>query len=200
MSHKVFISYRRQDTQSEAILLQSDLEKIFGEKSCFLDISDIHIGDKWIKVLEKQGENAQICIVLIGKNWMEADQEGRSRLRDKNDWVRKAIEAAILQGLNIITVLVNGAKLPHKSDLPPKMHALLDHDAFEIRTNKWKTDIKDLAEDIKRILPAPNAPVYQHAVDLKLEADVKQNRINPQRISADQLQFNKRLRAAVLLK
>jgi hypothetical protein len=200
MSHKVFISYRRQDTQSEAILLQSDLEKFFGENSCFLDISDIHSGDKWIKVLEKQGENARICIVLIGKNWMEADQEGRSRLKDKNDWVRKEIEAAILKGLIIIPVLVNGARLPLKSDLPPKMHALLDHNAFEIRTNKWKTDIKDLAEDIKRILPAPNAPVYQHAVDLKLEADVKQNRINPQRISADQLQFNKRLRAAVLLK
>ncbi len=43
-----------------------------------------------------------------------------------------------------------------------------------------------------------SAPEFNSAINLKLEAEVKQNKVNLQTISTERLQSNKRLGAAVL--
>jgi len=41
--------------------------------------------------------------------------------------------------------------LPKKEQLPEDLHALLDHESFNIRIKRWKHDIKPLIADIKKI-------------------------------------------------
>jgi hypothetical protein len=43
----VFISYRRDDTGSEAILLRDAMRREFGEKSVFMDTSSLQAGFVW---------------------------------------------------------------------------------------------------------------------------------------------------------
>ncbi|MEM9548729.1 MAG: FISUMP domain-containing protein, partial [Bacteroidota bacterium] len=146
----VFINYRRSDSESEAGRLASDLDRIFGNRFSFQDIDDIQSGDLWIDKLIDAGLNAQVILVIIGESWL-VKRNNKVRLFDEGDWVRRELLAAIEAKKIIIPVLIDGARLPKKNQIPPELHPLLRHQAFPIRKARWKHDIVPLIQDIKNI-------------------------------------------------
>src|SRR5262245_52569809 len=99
MPQKIFISYRRDDSAASALSIGQYLENEFGRKNVFIDI-DMRAGVKFPTVLEQRLAECKVMLVLIGPNWLNAqDEEHRRRLDDPDDWVRLEITHALKRNI-----------------------------------------------------------------------------------------------------
>jgi hypothetical protein len=151
MSCKIFISYRRQDSGANAIAIGQYLENEFGRENVFIDI-DMHAGAKFPMVLEQRLAECMVMLVLIGPEWLNArDEQGHRRLDDSDDWVRLEIAHALKRDITVIPVLVNGAELPRKAELPGEILGLLDHQAASVTMAGFRDEMSGLVYDIRSI-------------------------------------------------
>ncbi|MGC2774068.1 MAG: TIR domain-containing protein, partial [Bradyrhizobium sp.] len=118
---KIFVSYRRR--QSEAITgrILDRLRPHFGATSIFVDIDNILPGvdfrDRLIQVLNE----ADVMIVIVGPKWLGSTKQGSPSIHDPNDWVRIEVETALRRKVLVIPVLVDGTEMPHAGELPPEL-------------------------------------------------------------------------------
>lgn len=121
----IFISYRRDDSASEAQRLQEALGREFGADSAFLDIS-LQAGTIWPNALQEELKCARVFLVVIGPNWLgtESTEGGQRRIDNELDWVRQELTLALSSGKRVIPVLVLGAAIPSEADLPEPIRAI----------------------------------------------------------------------------
>lgn len=148
----VFINYRRSDTAAHAQNLHDRLTRAFGKAAVFLDVHDIQSGEIWQQTLRSSGQNAKVLLVLIGENWMQKNADGKPRLFDPGDWVRKEIELALDAGLTAVPVLLDGAELPKNTDIPESIRPLLDAQAINVRHDSYADDVNRLVRHIRPLL------------------------------------------------
>src|SRR5688572_14711405 len=109
----VFISYRREDSQGEALHLFEDLKAHFGVDRIFMDVTGIDPGKDFRKVIENAVSTCDVLIVMIGKKWIDAtDEEGKRRLDNLKDFVRIETATALRRDIPVIPVLVQDAGMP----------------------------------------------------------------------------------------
>ena len=107
MPESIFISYRRTDSQHAVFAIADRLRSTFGPKKVFLDRSAIEPGDEWPKSLRRGVERAAVVLPVIGESWLTtADEWGRRRIDDKNDWVRREIAAALAANASKKTAII----------------------------------------------------------------------------------------------
>jgi formylglycine-generating enzyme required for sulfatase activity len=92
-------------------------------------------------------------LAIIGPNWVDARDEktGNRRIDDPEDWVRVEIERALARKIPVIPVLVAGAALPSKSDLPQSLQPLLKHQGATLTTNGFRYEMAGLARDVANL-------------------------------------------------
>jgi pterin-4a-carbinolamine dehydratase len=146
----VFISYRRDDSGSEARLLRDALQREFGTDSVFLDTSSLQAGTIWPDELQEGLKRAQIVLAVIGPEWLRAgsDEWGQRRIDDEMDWVRQELAAALAEHKRVIPVLVRGAKVPPISVLPEPVRSIPIRQGIEIRRDYWDHDVKLLLAQV----------------------------------------------------
>jgi hypothetical protein len=138
---KVFISYRRSDSQAWAGRIADFLRHNSNAEINF-DVASIKRGTDYTKAIQRQIASSDVVLVIIGKQWLTAsDETGRPRLEMEDDPVRLELINALDEGLGeraLIPLLVEGAVMPRRSDLPDEIaelavrHGLsIDHDSFE---------------------------------------------------------------------
>jgi hypothetical protein len=150
----VFISYRREDSQGEALHLFEDLKEHFGKNRLFMDVTGIDPGNDFRKVIENAVNSWDVLIVMIGKRWIDAiDEKGKRRLDDPKDFVRIETTAALHLDVPVIPVLVQGAGMPRPDQLPAEIEALAWRHAFELRHNGWGIDVAELVTALRKVLP-----------------------------------------------
>jgi hypothetical protein len=143
----IFISYRRSDGAGYAGRLASSLEALVGSGRVFRDIEDIKPGDDFVEAIEQSLKNAAVCLVVIGKDWLDAkDDQGQRRLDNFHDYVRLEIETALRLKSLIIPVLVGDAVMPDAKALPSSLAALAKRQACEITDSRWDQDIERLLQ------------------------------------------------------
>jgi serine/threonine protein kinase len=137
MNSKIFISYRRNDSKVAATWLFEKVSEKFGTNAVFMDNGSIEAGDLWNEKIIKKLEEAEIVLVIIGKDWLtkDTDEFGRRRIDNENDWVRKEIETAIKDNKTILPILIDGAKMPPSPALPDPINKLESYQAFDLRIN-----------------------------------------------------------------
>src|SRR5271170_5713720 len=114
---KIFISYRREDSDGYAISLKDRLDRSF-PKQVFKDIDAIEPGADFVEAIEKALRSCEVAIVIIGKRWLTVvDKLGRRRLDDPGDFLRHEVATVLKRGVRVIPVLVDGAEMPQE-DLP----------------------------------------------------------------------------------
>jgi hypothetical protein len=151
----VFISYRREDSQGEALHLSDDLKERFGIDRIFMDVTGIDPGKDFRKVIENAVTTCDVLIVMIGKKWIDAlDEEGKRRLDDPTDFVRIETAAALHRDVPVIPVLVQGAGVPRPEQLPAEIEALAWRNAFELRHNRWSIDVAELVTALRKVVPS----------------------------------------------
>src|SRR6266480_3699395 len=151
MNAKLFINYRRDDTGHAAGRLYDRLMAHFGEDHVFIDIDQIEPGEDFVEVINRKVGTCDIAIVAIGPNWLHAtDVSGKRRLDDEEDFVRMEIVAALQRKIRVIPVLVGGARMPGKQDLPEALEPLSRRNAIELSETRFHSDVTRLIEAIKK--------------------------------------------------
>jgi hypothetical protein len=146
---RVFISYRRTDTDVTAAHLHHSLGLQLGSDKVFRDADTIQPGQDFEKVIEEALRSTSVCIVLIGPSWLDAkNSEGERRLDTPKDYVRTEIESALRAGVEIIPILIDGATMPSRKDLPKSIAELSVRNAFPL---PWSPAIARLATRINQI-------------------------------------------------
>jgi hypothetical protein len=150
---RIFVNYRRDDSAAHALNVAQYLEGAFGKRNVFLDIDRMRAGQSFPAVLRERLKASKVMLVMIGPNWLDLrDEKGQRRLNDPADWVRLEIVTALQSGVVLIPVLVGGASLPRKADLPPDLQPIVDQHAVIITTNGFRNEMAGLAKDIRALL------------------------------------------------
>ncbi len=141
----IFLSYRRDDSAGYAGRLADSLEPFLGAGKIFRDVEDIRPGDDFVKAIEQNLQNANVVLVVIGKDWLTVkDELGGLRLNDPKDFVRLEIETALRHKHQVIPVLVDNATMPKPEDLPGSIAPIAYRQAIEIADSRWDDDINRL--------------------------------------------------------
>jgi len=151
----VFISYRRDDTAGHAGRLFDTLVRRFGEPSVFMDLTDIAPGSDFVETLERAVGSCDVLLVLIGRDWLSADSQGRRRLEDPHDFIRREVATALTRNIPVMPVLLQGARMPTADELPQDLKALARRQAIELSESRWETDVARLEEGISRHCNSP---------------------------------------------
>ena len=164
---RIFLSYRRSDTQGYAGRLSDSLEAYFGENKVFRDVEDIKGGAEFAKDIKTQISSADAIIILIGPSWLSTtDNDGNRRIDDPNDWVAKEIIMAIEQGVRVFPVLIEGTPFPRKSELPEKLSPILNYNAITISDKNWDADVLGLGRIISFDVPTTSERILFQAQTL----------------------------------
>ncbi|MGO9459545.1 MAG: TIR domain-containing protein [Rhodomicrobium sp.] len=130
---KVFISYRRADTELIVGRIHERLTRKFGRDAVFMDIDSIPPGVDFHKYIDDTVARADAVLVLMGRNWLTvADDQGQPRLNNPNDFVRIEIEMALKRNVPVIPVLIGKAEPPEAGKLPESLRPLLRRNAARV--------------------------------------------------------------------
>jgi len=154
----VFLSYRRDDAMTHALLLARTLEQRAGAK-VFVDVDQIPPGVDFVDYVAEHIESSDAMIVLIGDCWLTiTDDSGARRLDDPADQVRVEVETGLTRGIPLFPVLVKGARMPQVSELPTDVAPLARRNALVLRESDWDRGVDRLAEALPGGAPS-TAPV-----------------------------------------
>ena len=121
---KLFISYRRDDSAGHAGRVHDRLEREFGRDLLFMDVDAIPPGANFVKVLGEEVAKCDVLLAIIGPNWLELrDEDGNRRVDNPHDFVRIEIAAALQRNIQVIPILLDGAKLPKVAQLPDELRS-----------------------------------------------------------------------------
>lgn len=163
---KVFICYRREETAAHAGRLYDAMVAQFGERNVFMDV-DIEPGVDFVERIGQVVSACQVLIVVMGPNWATVTNEnGDARIADPEDFVRLEVENALRRPeVTPIPVLVGGARMPKRDDLPPAVQAITRRNALELSDARWGYDVKRLNGTLDGLIEAsvshPIAPKPQ---------------------------------------
>jgi len=188
---QLFINYRREDTAPYAGRLYDRLSAKFGSDQVFIDIDQIEPGEDFVEAIHRKVGACETAIVLLGPDWLHVtDASGQRRLNDPEDFVRMEIVAALQRKIRVIPVLVGGAQMPRKQDLPEPLAALSRRNAIELSEARFHADVDRLIEAIEKPRTSPEkkteAPVREPALmaqPVTQSDDASRNRTNRLRMA-----------------
>lgn len=143
---RIFISYRRSDTEGYAGRLEDTLGEYFGKDRVLRDIGAIVPGQDFKQKSEEIATSTAAVIVLIGPGWLSSQSGGKPRLHEPGDLVATEIKAALDSGHVIVPVLVQGANMPREQDLPDALKPLARRNAVSVSDASWGADTARLAK------------------------------------------------------
>ena len=125
------------------------LARHYGSDCVFIDIDSIPMGVDFDDHLERVLADCDILLALIGPNWIGRRKGQPPRIKDEDDWVRLEVEKALGVGVPIIPVLLEGASLPKREQLPESLHGLLRKHGCELDSGRdFHTHVNRLIEGI----------------------------------------------------
>jgi hypothetical protein len=137
---RIFISYRRQETEWPARHLYQVLVEDFSAEQVFKDVDNIDPGDDFDERITSAVGSCDVLLALIGPQWLTvADENGQPRLNNPEDYVRLEIETALTRKIRVIPILVDGARMPGKEELPDTLVQLAYRQAVEINARSFDT-------------------------------------------------------------
>ncbi len=152
---RIFINYRRQDSEGYVGRLYDHLVQHFGRDDIFMDVDSIAPGKDFVQALDDAVADCDVFISIIGPVWMTAaDETGQRRLDQWNDFVRMEIASALKQNKTVIPVLVGQARMPAPKDLPEDIAALARRNAIELSHQRFGYDIDRLVTAIRSAVSA----------------------------------------------
>jgi hypothetical protein len=150
---KIFLCYRREDTQWAARSIYETLSAKYGHERVFRDIDSTPAGVKYSTWIESRVGQCNVMVVLIGDGWSSArDDTGQRRLDLPQDWVRQEIEAALKRNIPIIPVRVQGARMPSDDELPSSIADLTGFQSAEVTDSRWTYDVGLLIQSIDDLI------------------------------------------------
>jgi CRP-like cAMP-binding protein len=143
---RIFISYRRDDSEDDAVRLKKRLEQEFGADCAFIDVDHIGPGTNFEVQITKEISNCDILLAVIGPKWLDLLKR---RIDDPHDHVRVEVRTAIERPIFVIPILLEGTKIPRKADLPQDLQELPARNGVNLRSASFDDDMDQLARAIR---------------------------------------------------
>jgi hypothetical protein len=147
---KIFLSYRRADSQVTAGRMAQFLDGLPAVEAVFLDVDDIGIGENYEDRIRRTLAQASHVFLLIGPQWAGPTEgaPGRARIFDADDVVRQETRIALRSEARLVPVLIDEARMPRASELPDDLKKLPAVQAFVLRTPYFDEDMDDLLDGL----------------------------------------------------
>ena len=153
MPPRIFISYRRDDAAGDAGRLADHVRRRFGSTRVFLDIDTIEPGTDFVRVLRESLQDTAVMLVVIGPRWTSLrSANGSRRLDDPTDFVRMEVEAALGRDIPVVPVLVQGARVPQKEELPASLAPLSTRQVVSLDHAEFNDDAERLCDRIAKAI------------------------------------------------
>ena len=147
---RVFVSYRRSDVGGHAGRLSDALVARLGHENVFHDVSAIAAGRDFTVEIDAALANCDAVLAVIGPGWLSAaTPDGRRRLSQSDDFVRRELVQALATTIPVVPVLVGGAALPSASELPTELAGLARRQAVVIRDKAFHGDVDLLLRSLR---------------------------------------------------
>lgn len=144
----VFISYRREDSADITDHIYEHLVAQLGKERIYKDVDSIPPAVNFRTHIQSAIASADVVLAVIGRSWLMTSSSGKRRIDEDDDFVRIELETALKLKKPVIPVLVGGAQLPRKAELPPTIAELVDFQVAPVRRNP------DFRADVERIVTA----------------------------------------------
>jgi hypothetical protein len=150
----IFISYRREGTSAHVLALLAPMRQRFGAERLFKDSDNIHPGQDFVTAIRRTLESCAVMLVVIGKEWATIDvRTKRRRLDNPDDCVRVEVAAALAnEQIVVMPVLIEGAEMPRKEDLPSDLQRLVSLYALHLSDARWQVGIDRLIRAIEKVI------------------------------------------------
>jgi hypothetical protein len=113
----------------------------------FRDLDSLPIGKPFPQALDEALTNSSVALVVIGPTWVTTiNEDGRLRLEDPNDFVRREVEMALDAEFPVVPVLVSHAAIPKENELPESLRPLCRHQSVSVRPDP------DFNRDMDRLI------------------------------------------------
>jgi hypothetical protein len=170
---KVFINYRRADTDAAALLLYDRLARHFGPDNVFLDVKTLEVGTRWLQEIIQRGAHSAVFLALIGRAWLGSLKERQPRAaQEPHDFVALELELALGRWPGrVIPVLVGGAAMPAAVELPRPLRQLAACQAVELRHRSFDEDVEQLIASLST-LPEPRENASAEAATVPADRSV----------------------------
>ena len=166
---RVFISYRRSDSQAQTGRLYDRLNRAF-PGMFFRDVSEIGVGVDFVAHVERAVSASVALIAIIGPGWVKAADERGRRLDDAGDFVRVEIRTALTRKIRIIPVLVGNAEMVDDDELPDDLKPLVRWNAIRIVEDYYDQGIEKLVRSLVPELGEPAAADNAPQSDAKIRS------------------------------
>lgn len=154
----IFINYRTDDAGFAAALVYQKLVEVFGKDRVFRDAGSLEPGRDFTEQLWRRLEESSVVLALIGPDWLTLQtNDGRRRIDDPDDFVRRELTRAFELKIRVIPVLLNSTILPGPDDLPDPLRQLTTRQFVHLRGRNDDMDIKYLVGVLKRSVPVSTA-------------------------------------------
>jgi TIR domain len=154
----VFVSYRRSDSGPYARMLQVRLSHHLPTTPVFMDLDSIEAGTDFAEAIKAGVYSCRVLVALIGPKWLTLDDgEGHRRLDDPDDYVRFEIRTALERCARVIPVLVDGATMPERQQLPDDLVKLARLNALQMSYDRYEYDESRLVTIIRKVLGAESS-------------------------------------------
>jgi tetratricopeptide (TPR) repeat protein len=166
---KVFISYRRSDSQAQTGRLYDRLNRAY-PGMFFRDVSEIGVGVDFVAHVERAVGASVALIAVIGPTWATAADERGRRLDIPEDFVRVEIRTALARKIRIIPVLVGNAEMVDDDQLPDDLKPLTRWNAIKIVEEYYDQGIEKLVRSLVSELGEPVGENNAQQSDQKLKS------------------------------
>jgi hypothetical protein len=131
-----------------------------------MDLDSIEGGADFAEVIQEAVESSGVLVALIGRQWATiADEGGRRRLDDPNDFVRFELRTALERGVRVIPVLVDGTKPVRQEQLPDDLAVLVRLNALDLGYARFDDDMGRLLKQIQPLLAPAASPASSASHD-----------------------------------
>lgn len=164
---KLFISYRRSDSEDITGRIYDHFEAHYGEESVFMDVEAIPAGVDFREHVTEWIASCDVVMVIVGKDWLDFSRdEGRRSLDNPTDPVRIELTAALKRDVPVIPVLIGDVSMPTAGQLPDELEAFAYRNAVTIRSGRdFHDHVNHLINDIDLLISDTDVKAVNHRPD-----------------------------------
>ena len=170
---RILITPTPREGGGEAAQIYEFLAAHFGDEHVSLDVEMIWPGSDSTESIARNLTSIRAMLVVIGPRWLE------DLARDDYHLHVDVVAAALNSNIPIIPVLVRGAGMPSRLDLPTELAPLSRRHALDVTVSYFDYDMSRLVRVLTRVLdvqppersippPAPEAAAYSRELDSML--------------------------------
>jgi hypothetical protein len=148
---KLFVSYRRADTQRVVDRLCDKLFEHLGRDSIFRDIDSVGLGQDFRLVVQNTLDDCSVGLVVVGPDWVGTLPDGGRRIDQDRDLVRLEVKEMLERDIPLIPVLVDDVHVPSEADLPEGLKDLTYRNSARLRPDPdFENDVERLVRGIRQ--------------------------------------------------